>query len=76
MLERALRIRESFHGSDHPRVAGVLKNLGKVLVKLGDPAAARPLLERALRIVEMAYGTNSPAVLAYRETLRQLDQPV
>jgi tetratricopeptide (TPR) repeat protein len=76
MLERALRIRESFHGSDHPRVAGDLKNLGQVLVKLGDPAAARPLLERALRIVEMTYGTNSPAVLAYRETLRQLDQPV
>ena len=74
MLERALHINEAIHGPTHPWTASTLKSLGSVLVKLSDPAAARPLLERALHIVENAYGPSHRAALAYRETLRQLDQ--
>jgi nucleoside phosphorylase len=55
-LLRALRIRETAYGPDHPQVAGTLNNLGIVAREGGELAEARRLQERALRIKEATYG--------------------
>jgi len=62
LLERALHIRETTYGPDHPHVATTLSNLARVLRDLGEPATARPLLERALHIRETTYGPDHPHV--------------
>jgi Tfp pilus assembly protein PilF len=75
LLERALYIRESVLDPNHPRIAETLNHLGRVLIRLGDPAAARPMLERAIHIAATMYGPNHRAARAYRETLKQFNQP-
>jgi tetratricopeptide (TPR) repeat protein len=61
-LERALDIKESAWGQNHPEVATTLTNLGSVRQQLGDLADARANQERALAIFESAYGPNHPEV--------------
>ena len=51
-LERALSIRETRLGADHPDAAHSLTNLAAVLVDQGNPGGAIPLYERALAIRE------------------------
>ncbi|HET9255791.1 MAG TPA: FxSxx-COOH system tetratricopeptide repeat protein [Pseudonocardiaceae bacterium] len=79
LLERALRIRETAYGPDHPHVAASLNQLAWTLRDLGEPATARPLCERALRIRETAYGPDHPHVAAslntLSEVLRDLGEP-
>jgi tetratricopeptide (TPR) repeat protein/transcriptional regulator with XRE-family HTH domain len=59
-LERALNIRESAEGSDHPRTAASLNNLARLLSDQGELAAARLLFERALTIRERVLGPHHP----------------
>ncbi|MEL6186063.1 MAG: tetratricopeptide repeat protein, partial [Myxococcota bacterium] len=49
-LERCLAIYESVFGSDHPRTAQVLNNLGSMISDGGAPARAEPYLRRAVNI--------------------------
>jgi tetratricopeptide (TPR) repeat protein len=60
LFERALTIRETALGVDHPDTGTSLSNLGGLLWTTGDLAAARPLFERALAIYEMALGPDHP----------------
>jgi Tfp pilus assembly protein PilF len=62
LMERALSIRETTYGPDHPEVASTLNNLAWALCELGEPATARPLLQRALDIRETTYGPDHPEV--------------
>ncbi len=50
---RALVIRARRLGVDHTRVAGVLNNIGELLIEQGDHAGARDHLQRALAIREV-----------------------
>jgi tetratricopeptide (TPR) repeat protein/transcriptional regulator with XRE-family HTH domain len=54
--ERALSIRESVLGADHPVAADSLSDLAGLLRERGELAAARPLHERALAIRERTLG--------------------
>eukprot|EP00971_Amphidinium_carterae_P118191 2341574-Amphidinium_carterae.2 len=54
-LERALRIKESHYGPEHPEVAVTLNNLGSAYGSIGDSTKERDYLERALRILESHY---------------------
>ncbi|MEO1536051.1 MAG: protein kinase family protein, partial [Planctomycetota bacterium] len=46
--ERSLSIKRSLLRSDHPDIATGLNNLGLVMIRQGDPAAAEPLLREAI----------------------------
>jgi Tetratricopeptide repeat len=71
-LQRALHIHETAHGPDYPYVATTLHNLAWMLLELGEPATARPLLQRALHVYERAFGPDHPRSVRIRETLGQL----
>eukprot|EP00759_Apiculatamorpha_spiralis_P015410 PhF_6_TR22068/c0_g1_i1/m.31307 len=58
MLERALRIKKTYYGSDHIEVAMTLNNLGGAYGSLGDHATKKSMLERALRIKKTYYGSD------------------
>jgi hypothetical protein len=58
--ERAVGIRETRLGPDHPTTATSLSNLAKVLADQGDLAGARTLHERALHIRETLLGAEHP----------------
>ncbi len=60
LFERALAIRETVLGPDHPHTATSFNNLALLLQAQGDLAAARPLFERALAIYETALGPDHP----------------
>jgi tetratricopeptide (TPR) repeat protein len=62
LLERALAIKERYHGLDHPEVATILTNLGNAYESLGDTQKKRELLERSLAINEKHYGLEHPGV--------------
>lgn len=49
---RALAIRARLLGAEHTRVAGVLNNIGELMIARGDYAGARDHLQRALAIRE------------------------
>lgn len=58
--ERAIEIRESVLGSDHPLVANSITNLGEVLRFKGDYTRAAQLHDRALAIRENTVGAEHP----------------
>ncbi len=58
--ERALAIRESVLGPEHPDTARSLSSLGSLLQELGEPNTARPYLERALTIREKVLEPEHP----------------
>jgi tetratricopeptide (TPR) repeat protein len=60
--ERALKISEAVHGTDHPSVAAYANNLGLVQRALGDLQGALNNFERALKIDEAVYGPDHPLV--------------
>jgi tetratricopeptide (TPR) repeat protein len=61
-LKRALEIRTTTSGPDHPETAIVLNNLGRVAQARGERAKAHALFERAIRIWESALGPDHPNV--------------
>ncbi|MEZ4866738.1 MAG: tetratricopeptide repeat protein [Caldilineaceae bacterium] len=58
--ERALAIRQTVLGDQHPDTASSLNNLGFLLQAMGDYSAARPYYERALIILENRLGSTHP----------------
>ncbi|WP_395091363.1 tetratricopeptide repeat protein [Armatimonas sp.] len=60
LYKRALSIRETSPGANHPDTAESLNNLGALYRIQGNYAAALPLFERALSICEMSLGANHP----------------
>ena len=58
--ERALAIRETQLGPDHPSTATSLNNLGELHRAMGAYAEARPFYERALAIKETQLGPDHP----------------
>ncbi len=58
--ERAIEIRESVLGSEHPDVAASLNNLGEVFRMKGDYTRTEQLYKRALEIREKALGPEHP----------------
>jgi tetratricopeptide (TPR) repeat protein/predicted Ser/Thr protein kinase len=63
-FERALAIRETALGPDHPLVAGILNNLGVVAGNEGKLDEERDYHERALAIVEKVLGPDHPDLAA------------
>jgi tetratricopeptide (TPR) repeat protein len=68
---RALQIKETLLGADHPDVAFTLNNLGVFYRATGRAGEARRLLERALAIFQSSLGASHPNVGA---TLLNLSQ--
>src|SRR5437867_7401181 len=68
LAERALSIKETVLGPDHPEVAKSLMNLGILVRKEGDFGEAQRLLERSLEIREKTLGPRDP------ETAASLDE--
>ena len=58
LFEQALTIAERVYGSDHPKVAVALNNLGLVLKDLGEFVGAKGNFERAITIDEKVYGSH------------------
>src|SRR4030095_16641933 len=58
--ERAIEIRESILGTDHPLVANSITNLGEILRFKGDYTRAEQLHKRALEIREKKLGAEHP----------------
>ena len=69
LYSRALQIRRSLLGEDHPDVAVVLSNLAATFDKLNRYADAQPLLKEALAIDERSLGPKSAVVAQDLETL-------
>ena len=63
-------------GSDHPKVATYVSNLGGILRDLGDLAGARAAYEQALSIGERMLGNDDARVLSLRRKLADLNQPL
>jgi tetratricopeptide (TPR) repeat protein len=61
-LERGLAIAEGVYGPDHPNIAPILAQLGRVLRRLGDKYGTYAALRRALSIDEAAHGPEHPQV--------------
>ncbi len=70
--ERALAIRETPLGADHPDTASSLNNLALLLQDQGDLVGARPLHQRALAIRETALGPDHPATAMSLNNLAML----
>jgi len=68
LAQRAVAIRESLQGPDHPDLARSLHNLGNTLSNAGSAQAARDAHERALSIREKALG---PSTLDVAESIDQ-----
>jgi tetratricopeptide (TPR) repeat protein len=74
MAKRALQIKESRLGADHPDTAMTRGNLATLLRRMGDYAAARPLLEQSLAIREETLGPEHPDVAQSLNNLANLLQ--
>ncbi len=74
LFERALAIRESALGPEHPDTALNLNNLAWLLKDQGDLAGARPHCERALAIREKVLGSEHPDTAIGFNTLAALLQ--
>jgi tetratricopeptide (TPR) repeat protein len=60
LFERALEIRETFFGLDHPETVTSITHLALLLREQGDLGTARALFERALASREKRLGPNHP----------------
>jgi CHAT domain-containing protein/Tfp pilus assembly protein PilF len=72
LFQRALRIRETALGSDHPEVGITLNNLAHLYQDQGNYPAAEPLFQRALQIFETALGPEHPYVATVVSALAEL----
>ena len=64
LLRQDLSKKERKLGADDIEVSMVLNNLGKVLLRKGDPGAAEDAFRRALLIEQKALGMNSPDLVS------------
>ncbi|MEE3719016.1 tetratricopeptide repeat protein [Tumidithrix elongata RA019] len=74
IAQRALAIRETALGADHPDVAQSLNNLAGLYQAQGNYPAAEPLYKRALVIREKALGADHPDVATSLNNLALLYQ--
>jgi tetratricopeptide (TPR) repeat protein len=58
--KKALAVRESVLGKDHPETAGRYNNIGEVLLHKGDYDGALSLHKKALAIHEVTVGEGHP----------------
>jgi CHAT domain-containing protein/Tfp pilus assembly protein PilF len=72
LAERALAIRETALGSDHPDTAASLNNLAELYRSKGDYTKAEPLHIRALAIHEKALGADHPSTSTSLNNLANL----
>ena len=72
LYRRALEIRETQLGADHPDVATSLNNLALLLQDQGNYTDAEPLYRRALEIFETQLGADHPNSATIRENLEDL----
>ena len=72
LFRRALTIRETALGPDHPHTAQSLNNLALVLQERGNYPAAQPLLERALALNEKSRGPEHAEVATALNNLAAL----
>ena len=63
VLERALRISEKGHGSDHADVADVLVELARARAALNRQDVSEPLLQRALAIQRRLLAADDPSLV-------------
>ena len=73
MYERALVIRETVYGANHPDVAGSLINLAGLLYHLNEFAEAQRLMQRALAIRERELPPNHPNIQSSRASLAAIE---
>jgi hypothetical protein len=71
-LERTLAIFEKILGSEHPKTATSLYNLGYFFHTQGDFVGARPYYGRALAIQEKVLGLEHPNTIATLNRLASL----
>src|SRR4051812_32100886 len=71
-FERALALRETAVGPDHPDDARVLSNLGAAYQHIGETARAKAACERALAIRERIFGPDSPVLVVTLNNLADL----
>ena len=69
LFERALKLRESVLGRDHPDVARAYSAMGSTMHGLGRTDLSRPYYERALEIQLRALGPHHPATAQTRSSL-------
>lgn len=69
MHRRALEIQRKALGGDHPALAGTLENLSALMLEMGRPREATPLIEEALAIFTKAFGPHHAAVATCWHTL-------
>jgi CHAT domain-containing protein/tetratricopeptide (TPR) repeat protein len=74
LAQRAVRIRETALGANHPDVAQALNNLAILYQAQGLLADAEPLYKRALAINEKAFGANHHNVATSLNNLAELYQ--
>lgn len=72
LAERALQIRETALGPNHPDVANSLNNLAALYEAQGLYTDAEPLYKRALAIYEKTFGANNPNVATALNNLARL----
>jgi Tfp pilus assembly protein PilF len=71
--QRALAIKQTVYGPEHPQVAITLGNLGIVQQQLGELEAAREGAVRALAIFERFLGPEHPTTRQAHEHLARLE---
>jgi CHAT domain-containing protein len=74
LIKRSLAIYEKALGTDDPRVAVSLNNLGKLYAKQSRYTEAEPLIKRSLAINEKALGLDHPSVATNLNNLAALHE--
>src|SRR3546814_1824501 len=67
LYREAIAIYRTKMGDDHPWTATGIKNLGELLLKMGDSAGAQAQFSEALRIRKLVYGDTHPLVAEARD---------
>jgi tetratricopeptide (TPR) repeat protein len=79
LYRRALAIKETLLGADHPDVAVTLNNRALLLKQQGNPAEAATMYKRALAIFERTVTPTHPNFITcrtnYERLQRRLSQP-
>ena len=70
LMQRALAIRETILGPEHPEVAERLHDLARLYTDQGRYSDAEPLYQRALAICEQQLGPEHPYTVTIREAYR------
>jgi tetratricopeptide (TPR) repeat protein len=75
LYRKAIEIRESIFGPDHPDVALFLFNLGVCYGKMSRLDLAKPCLYRALKIRKRVYGPNHQSTHVVRSWVQYFNWP-